>query len=410
MNWMVKWAGAFPPFVREAQGAHFFDVDGHRYIDFCLGDTGAMTGHSPSRHGEGGRRASASRHHADASRRRLDLGRRRIAEAIRPAVLAVRAHRHRCEPLLDSPGAPDHRTSQDSCLQLVLSRHGGRDLHHARGEWQRPIRGPEISGHRSNPAVTTKVVEFNDVDALEAALLSGDVACVLAEPAMTNVGIVHPQPGYHKALRELTREYGTLLIIDETHTICAGPGGFTRAENLEPDILVFGKAIGAGIPGAAYGFSQEVADRIVAKQELENCDVGGIGGTLAGNALSLAAMRATLTKVLTKEAFDRMIPMAERWTAGVAKAIAEADLPWHVTRLGCRAEYIFGPEPKERNPSPRRHGLRTGALHASLRHEPRNPAHAVPQHGAHVAADRSRRRRPTHEGLPRGREGAGWLG
>ena len=193
-----------------------------------------------------------------------------------------------------------------------------------------------------NPAVTTKVVEFNDVDALEAALHSDDVACVLAEPAMTNVGIVHPQPGYHKALRELTREHGTLLIIDETHTICAGPGGFTRAENLGPDVLVFGKAIGAGIPGAAYGFSQEVADRIAAKQELENCDVGGIGGTLAGNALSLAAMRATLTKVLTKEAFDRMIPMAERWTTGVAKAIKEAELPWHVTRLGCRAEYLFG--------------------------------------------------------------------
>jgi glutamate-1-semialdehyde 2,1-aminomutase len=190
------------------------------------------------------------------------------------------------------------------------------------------------------------VVEFNDVDALEAALVSGDVACVLAEPVMTNVGIVHPDPGFHKALREITREHGTLLIIDETHTICAGPGGYTRAENLDPDVIVFGKAIGAGIPGAAYGFSQEVADRIVARQELENCDVGGIGGTLAGNALSLAAMRATLTKVLTKEAFDRMIPMAERWTDGVAKAIADSELPWHVTRLGCRAEYIFGPQPK----------------------------------------------------------------
>ena len=160
---------------------------------------------------------------------------------------------------------------------------------------------------------------------------------------MTNVGIVHPQPGYHKALRELTREYGTLLIIDETHTICAGPGGYTREENLEPDVMVFGKAIGAGIPGAAYGFSQEVADRIVASRNLRTATSGGIGGTLAGNALSLAAMRATLTKVLTKEAFDRMIPMAERWTVGVAKAIAEAELPWHVTRLGCRAEYLFVP-------------------------------------------------------------------
>jgi glutamate-1-semialdehyde 2,1-aminomutase len=195
-----------------------------------------------------------------------------------------------------------------------------------------------------NPAVTTKVVEFNDLAALERALVPGDVACVLAEPAMTNVGIVHPQAGFHKALRELSRKHGVLLIIDETHTICAGPGGYTRAENLEPDVIVFGKAIGAGIPGAAYGFSQEVAERIVAKQEVENCDVGGIGGTLAGNALSLAAMRATLTKVLTKEAFDRMIPMAERWTAGVSRAIADAGLGWNVTRLGCRAEYLFGPK------------------------------------------------------------------
>jgi len=146
-------------------------------------------------------------------------------------------------------------------------------------------------------------------------------------------------------LRELTRKHGTLLLIDETHTICAGPGGYTRAENLEPDILVFGKAIGAGIPGAAYGFSREVADRITAQQSLEDSDVGGIGGTLAGNALSLAAMRATLTKVLTQAAFDRMIPLAERWTTGVAKAIVDAGLPWHVTRLGCRAEYLFAAEP-----------------------------------------------------------------
>jgi glutamate-1-semialdehyde 2,1-aminomutase len=214
------------------------------------------------------------------------------------------------------------------------------------GQNGQPGPRPGNIGPPVNPSTTTKVVEFNDIDALEAALVTGDVACVLAEPVMTNVGIVHPEPGFHKAMREITREHGTLLIIDETHTICAGPGGYTRSENLEPDVIVFGKAIGAGIPGAAYGFSQEVADRIAAKQELENCDVGGIGGTLAGNALSLAAMRATLTKVLTKESFDRMTPMSERWTEGVARAIAEAQLPWHVTRLGCRAEYIFGPQPR----------------------------------------------------------------
>jgi len=342
MNWMVKWAGAFPPFVREAQGAHFFDVDGHRYIDFCLGDTGAMTGHSPS---------ATVKAIEDQARRGItlmlpgedsifvaeELQRRFQLPYWQFALTATDANRFSIRLARQITGRPKilvfnwcyHGTVDETFITL-----------NADG-----VAGPRAGniGPPVNPAVTTKVVEFNDVDALEAALVSGDVACVLAEPAMTNVGIVHPQPGYHKALRALTREYGVLLIIDETHTICAGPGGFTRAENLEPDILVFGKAIGGGIPGAAYGFSQEVADRIAAKQELENCDVGGIGGTLAGNALSLAAMRATLTKVLTKEAFDRMIPMAERWTAGVAKAIADAELPWHVTRLGCRAEYLFGP-------------------------------------------------------------------
>ena len=192
-----------------------------------------------------------------------------------------------------------------------------------------------------DPAVTTAVVEFNDLSALEGALKNEDIACVLAEPALTNVGIVLPDPGYDAALREITRKHGTLLIIDETHTICAGPGGYTRAENLEPDFLVFGKPIAGGVPGAAYGFTAEVAQCIADRQNLEDCDTGGIGGTLAGNALSLAAMKATLQKVLTKDAFDRMIPMAERWTDGVAKVISEFELPWNVTRLGCRAEYLF---------------------------------------------------------------------
>ncbi len=194
-----------------------------------------------------------------------------------------------------------------------------------------------------DPSVTTKVVEFNDLEALERALDPRDVACVLAEPVMTNVGIVHPDLGYHRNLRELTRRFGTLLIIDETHTICAGPGGYTCAENLEPDFLVFGKPIGGGVPGATYGFPHEVARSTAKHHNLEDCDTGGIGGTLAGNALSMVAMRATLEKVLTKESFDQMIPMAGRWTAGVEKAIGDFSVPWHVTRLGCRAEYLFSP-------------------------------------------------------------------
>src|SRR5208337_2632120 len=195
-----------------------------------------------------------------------------------------------------------------------------------------------------DPSVTTRVVEFNDVPALEQALANGDVACVLAEPALTNVGIVHPIPGYHHALRELTRKYGTLLIIDETHTICAGPGGYTRAENLDPDFLVFGKPIAGGLPGAAYGFTQKVADMILERHSLEDCDTGGIGGTLAGNALSLAAMRATLTK--GHQGF-------------------RSPLACHAPRMPRRI-FVQPQRAEDRDRGPQRYGLRTRTLHASL--------------------------------------------
>ncbi|MGA9042607.1 MAG: aspartate aminotransferase family protein [Terriglobales bacterium] len=345
MNWMAKWAGAFPPFVREAQGAHFFDVDGHRYIDFCLGDTGAMTGHSPF---------ATVKAVEDQVRRGITLmlpsedavfvGEELQARFGLPywqfALTATDANRF-------SIRLARQITRRPKILVFNWCYHGTVDetfitLKDGVAQARRGNIGPPV-----DPAITTKVVEFNDLAALEKALAPRDVACVLAEPALTNVGIVHPQPGFHKALRELTHKSGTLLIIDETHTICAGPGGYTRAENLEPDFLVFGKPIAGGVPGAAYGFSKEVAQCISDLQNLEDCDTGGIGGTLAGNALSLAAMRATLTKVLTKEAFERMMPLAERWTAGVQKTITEFEMPWNVTRLGCRAEYLFAAkEPK----------------------------------------------------------------
>ena len=340
MNWMRKWAGAFPPFVREAKGAQFYDIDGHRYIDFCLGDTGAMTGHSPPATVEAveeqtKRGITLMLPSEDAVFVGEDLQRRFGLKYWQFALTATDANRFSIRLARQITGRPKilvfnwcyHGTVDETFITLHpdgTSRARSGNI------------GPPV-----DPSVTTKVIEFNDVPALEQALAPGDVACVLAEPAMTNVGIVHPEPGYHEALRELTRKHATLLIIDETHTICAGPGGYTRAENLDPDVLVFGKAIGGGIPGAAYGFSQEVADRITANESLEDCDVGGIGGTLAGNALSLAAMRATLSRVLTQEAFDRMIPLAERWTACVQAAIDEFGVPWNVTRLGCRAEYLY---------------------------------------------------------------------
>ena len=344
MNWMVKWAGAFPPFVREAQGAHFFDVDGNRYIDFCLGDTGAMTGHGPfatvkAAEEQMRRGITTMLPSEDAILVAEELQKRFGLPFWQFALTATDANRFSIRLARQITGRPKilvfnwcyHGTVDESFISLQADGTG-----HAR---------PGNIGPAVDPSVTTRVVEFNDVAALEKALAHGDVACVLAEPAMTNVGIVLPAPGFHQAMREITRKHAVLLINDETHTICAGPGGCTRADKLEPDMVVFGKAIGGGIPGAAYGLSQEVAERIRAKHDLENCDVGGIGGTLAGNALSLAAMRTTLTKVLTQENFDRMIPLAQRWAEGVAKAIVEAGVPWSVTRLGCRAEYLFSPQP-----------------------------------------------------------------
>jgi glutamate-1-semialdehyde 2,1-aminomutase len=192
---------------------------------------------------------------------------------------------------------------------------------------------------------TTRVVEINDLEALERELADGDVACVLIEPALTNIGIVLADDGYHEGVRELTRKAGTLLVIDETHTLCCGPGGYTRVHGLDPDLLTIGKPIGGGIPTGAYGMSAEVAAQVIDHTFWREADVGGVGGTLAGNALSLAAVRATLSEVLTEEAFERMIANAERFEAGVAGEIARHGLPWSITRLGCRAEYMFAPEP-----------------------------------------------------------------
>jgi glutamate-1-semialdehyde aminotransferase len=193
--------------------------------------------------------------------------------------------------------------------------------------------------------VTTKAVEFNDVVGLERALADGDVACVLAEPAMTNMGIVLPDPGYHDALRELTRGHGALLIIDETHTISAGPGGCTAEWALEPDLFTIGKAIGSGIASGALGLSEQVAQAMLSQVDADYEDTGGVGGTLAGNAFSLAAMRVTLSKVLTAAAYERAIPLAARFADGVRDTVAAHGLGWNVTQLGCRAEYRFQPEP-----------------------------------------------------------------
>jgi len=340
MSWMAKWAGPHPVFVEEATGAHFRCVDGHDYVDFCLGDTGAMTGHSPEE-AVAGIAAQLVRGITTMlpDEAAVEVGeelQRRFGLAYWQFTLtATDANRFALRLCRQITGRP-YVLVFDHCY------HGSVDESFA--TLRNGVVGPSDGniGPAVDPRLTTKVVQWNDIAGLEAALAPGDVAAVLAEPVMTNVGIVHPEPGYHDALRRITRETGTLLIIDETHTICAGPGGYTRAEGLDPDLLTIGKAIGSGIPAGTYGLSQAVADRILAaNDDLEMIDTGGVGGTLAGNALSLAAIRTTLANVLTEASFARMIPLGERWTSGVQATIDEFGVPWHVSRLGCRAEYLF---------------------------------------------------------------------
>ncbi|HKY17040.1 MAG TPA: aspartate aminotransferase family protein [Microthrixaceae bacterium] len=345
MHWMVRWAGGFPVFVDRAEGAHFTDVDGHEYVDLCLGDTGAMTGHSPP----GSTPAIAAQLERgittmlptrDAIEVAEELGRRFGVTNWQFTLTATDANRFVIRLARQLTGRPRilvfngcyHGTVDETIVRLdadgsVVARPGSI--------------GPPV-----DPSVTTRVCEFNDLDALERELEHGDVALVLAEPAMTNVGIVMPIDGYHAALRDLTRAHDVLLALDETHTICCGPEGATGAWGLEPDILTVGKPIGSGVPSGAYGLSAELDERITDDtfRDLDVADVGGIGGTLAGNALSLAAMDATLRHVLTAEAFAHTIPLAARFAEGVDAVIAEHGLGWHVAQLGCRAEYRFQPD------------------------------------------------------------------
>jgi glutamate-1-semialdehyde 2,1-aminomutase len=342
MNWMTRWPGPFPIYFSEAKGARIIDVDGNEYADLCLGDTGAMTGHSPpatvaaatERLGRGITTMLPSEDALDVG---SEMERRFGLRHWQFTLSATDANRFAIRLCREITGRPRilvfnhcyHGTVDETFASLkegrVVPRHGSV--------------GPPV-----DVELTTRVVEFNDVDALERELGVGDVASVLAEPALTNVGIVLPDDGYHDRLREITRATGTLLIIDETHTLSCGPGGYTAAEGLEPDLLTIGKPIAGGIPTGAYGMTDEVAARVLEGTTWDEADVGGIGGTLAGNALSLTAVRATLAKVLTDEAFERMIALAERFEGAVSGSIAEHGLPWQVTRLGCRAEYMFAPE------------------------------------------------------------------
>ena len=343
MNWMTRWPGDHPVFVERAEGARFTDVDGNTFVDLCLGDTGGMAGHAPKLAVEAiaeqaSKGITLMLPTADAEWVAREMARRFTVPFWSFTLTATDANRFVIRWARHLTGRPKiavhnwcyHGTVDETFAALdeagkVVAREGNV--------------GPPVDLDH-----TTAVVEFNDLEGLERVLATGEVAACLFEPALTNIGIVLPDEGYHEAVRELCTRYGTILIIDETHTISAGPGGCTRAWGLQPDIVTIGKTLGAGIPSAAYGLSAEMARRVEEATDWDNADVGGTGGTLAGNALSLAAMRATLGQVLTDEAFQRMIELGTRFEQGVQRVIDERGLPFHVTRLGCRVEYLFRPD------------------------------------------------------------------
>lgn len=337
-HWMLDWGTPFPLYADRAAGAELWDVDGHRYDDFCLGDTGAMFGHSPppvaraiARQAERGLTMMLGTEDApavaDALAQRFGLP---FWQVTSTASEANRAVIRWCRAI----------TARKTLLVFNGCYHGAVDdvfvdLRNGVAEMRRSLVGQvyDVRAH-------TRVIEFNDLAALEAALAPGDVAALLMEPAMTNVGMVLPEPGFLEAVRELTARHGTLLVFDETHTISSGHGGHTRAFGPEPDLFVLGKPVGGGVPCAVYGFTADVAARMEAAREHGEKGHSGIGTTLSANALTLAAMRACLTEVMTPAAYAHMLPLAENLAGQLRAVVARHGLPWPVMQVGARVEFL----------------------------------------------------------------------
>jgi glutamate-1-semialdehyde 2,1-aminomutase len=345
MPWMKRWAGPFPIVADRAVGGTIVDIDGKSYVDFCLGDTGSMTGHA----------------NVPISQAISDQAQRGFTTMLpSPDISWVADHLYERFGLLKWQFCLSATDANRFSLRIARALSGKPKI--VVNDWcyhgtvdetlvvldanGKTVSRPGAIGPQVDPGITTLAVPYNDLVALESALAGGDVACVLMEPALTNIGIVLPQPGYLEGVRRLTRQYGVILILDETHTICAGPQGASRLWGIEADMLVIGKTIGGGIPVAAYGMSSEIAAKVELLMQGHDLDVSGIGGTLSGSALAGAAIRSTLTHALRQEDFDISIPLATRWSTGVQEVINRHDLPWTVQQLGCRAEYWFSEHPQ----------------------------------------------------------------
>jgi glutamate-1-semialdehyde 2,1-aminomutase len=355
MHWMRDWSMPYPFVVASARGAVLTDVDGNEYADFCLGDTGSMFGHSPPPVAEAiARQATRGLTYMLPTADSIAVG-RLLAERFglphwQVATTASDANRFALRVA---------RAVTDRPKILVFNGcyHGTVDETFVRLADGRPVNRPGLLGQVADLTQLARVVEFNDLPALETALSHGDVACVIAEPVMTNSCMVLPDPGFHAGLRRLTRAAGTLLLIDETHTISTGPGGYTRSHGLEPDLFVLGKPIAGGVPASVWGFTDEVARRLDLVRSQLPPGHSGMGTTLSANALSLAAMRATLEHVMTAAAYAHMDSLAAQLAAGLQATVDRYGLPWHVVRVGARVEFICAP-------GPLRNGTEAEAAHA----------------------------------------------
>jgi len=355
MHWMRDWSMPYPFVVESARGAVLHDVDGNDYADFCLGDTGSMFGHSPPPVAEAiARQASRGLTYMLPTADTIAVG-RLLAERFglpqwQVATTATDANRFALRVARAITGRPRilvfngcyHGTVDETFVRLV----GGRAVHR-----------PGLLGQAADLTPLARIVEFNDLPALTAELAHGDVACVIAEPVMTNSCMVLPEPGFHAGLRRLTRAAGTLLLIDETHTISTGPGGYTRAHGLEPDLFVVGKPIAGGVPASVWGFTDEVARRLTEVRAATPAGHSGMGTTLSANALAIAAMRATLEHVMTDEAYAHMDALAARLADGLTGIVRNYGLSWHVVRVGARVEFVCAP-------GPLRNGSEAEAAHA----------------------------------------------
>lgn len=354
MHWMKDWPLPFPMLVLSARGARLADLDGHEIDDFCLGDTASLFGHSP---------APVARALRRQSRQGLTYMLPTVDALAVGALLTARFGDYLWQIATTATDANRFAlkvaravTGRQRVLVFNGAYHGTVDELMVALQDGRTVARPGLIGMAADPTAETVAIEFNDIAGLEAALAGGDIAAVIAEPVMTNCCMVLPEPGFHAALRDLTRQHGTLLILDETHCLSSGLGGYTVTHELEPDILTCGKAVAGGVPAAVWGLSMEVAARYSAHDRKRATGHSGLGTTLSASPLQFAALRATLTEVMTAKAYERMRKGARRLAQGLGAAITRHGAPWHVAQVGARVEFICAP-------GPLRNGTEAAAAH-----------------------------------------------